>query len=63
MRTFYFALAIWIGALVVVDNMSYNGRYRGAIWSAITQKAYRAQAEVKDFLDRSGIASVAIARP
>jgi len=62
MRTLYFALAIWIGALGAVDNMSYNGRYRNAIWHTVTQQAYRAQVEVKNFLDRSGLTSAAIAR-
>ncbi len=63
MRTLFFALAVYIGALAVVDNVSYHGRYRSAIFNALTQQAYRAQADFKNFLERSGITSVAVARP
>lgn len=63
MRTLYFALAIYVAALAAVDTIAYNGRYSTAVLNAATQQLYRAQVEVKNFLDRAGISSVAVARP
>jgi len=63
MRTLFFALAFYVAALAVVDQVAYNGRYCTAIVNAVSQQVYRTQADVKNFLARAGITSVAVARP
>jgi len=63
MRTLFFALAFYVAALAIVDQVACGGRYGAAIVNAVSQQVYRTQADVKNFLARAGITSVAVARP
>jgi hypothetical protein len=54
-RIIFVILAIYVAALALVDTLSYNGRYRRAVWQEANYQALRVHAEVRFLLVKIGI--------
>ena len=55
MRTFLAALALYIGALLMLDALTMNGYYRHAAWQVASYQAQRVGYEVRSLIGKIGI--------
>jgi hypothetical protein len=55
MRIFLVTVAFYLVALATFDSVTFNGRYRHAVWQEASFQAQRLNTEVRHVLEKFGI--------